>query len=418
MSNTETPRTGPPQAGAASVLELLEGLDDCGEGLRATLRVLVPALANERAHVGGDAGGERGPDVVLEHAPGDEHLVQPSVGVRAGAVEDLPEEDAVAEDVAALVVGRAARRLEVGEHLWRHPLHGPARFAPHLLLEGHAEVSDAGGEAAGHEDVEGLEVAVHEAQVVDVLEPERALLGDAPRRRRVELHLLLRVQVEQRALLADLRQQQRAPVRVHFDLRAHQVVAVGVVQLLQQRHLVHEVFEDLLRRLPEHLLARHLLALVGPEVDRALPALAELLDLDELAVDHRAYSGRALGVAVRPLLVRDHVILRVALRLLRGVAVLVELGRGAQDPVDQLQETHDVDNLLARGRAGLVADLLERVVQGVWHVLEVLLEEVLHVLEIQSPRLLAVSLLVVGAELEEGLHHVTFLLRVGHEVRV
>eukprot|EP00961_Rhodomonas_salina_P164346 2213808-Rhodomonas_salina.2 len=237
----------------------------------------------------------------------------PSVGVRAGAVEDLPEEDAVAEDVAALVVGRAARRLEVGEHLWRHPLHGPARFAPHLppsrvkrdddervqercgraregggeggwresveqehgmgmhrtalgawrrvgergrraggregrrkagreggenlLLEGHAEVSDAGGEAAGHEDVEGLEVAVHEAQVVDVLEPERALLGDAPRRRRVELHLLLRVQVEQRALLADLRQQQRAPVRVHFDLRAHQVVAVGVVQLLQQRHL-------------------------------------------------------------------------------------------------------------------------------------------------------------------------------------
>eukprot|EP00961_Rhodomonas_salina_P103575 1393422-Rhodomonas_salina.1 len=62
--------------------------------------------------------------------------------------------------------------------------------------------------------------------------------------------------------------------------------------------------------------------------------------------EHRAYSGRALGVAVRPLLVRDHVILRVALRLLRGVAVLVELGRGAQDPVDQLQETHDVDNLV------------------------------------------------------------------------
>lgn len=45
---------------------------------------------------------------------------------------------------------------------------------------------------------------MHEAEGVDAVEPRRALAPDAPGRARVELDLLLRVQIEERPLLAQL----------------------------------------------------------------------------------------------------------------------------------------------------------------------------------------------------------------------
>ena len=54
-----------------------------------------------------------------------------------------------------------------------HDLDGAAGLAARRVFRGEAEVGDAGGEILGHEDVERLDVAVHEAVVVDLPKPQR-----------------------------------------------------------------------------------------------------------------------------------------------------------------------------------------------------------------------------------------------------
>lgn len=72
------------------------------------------------------------------------------------------------------------------------------------LVSGHAEVGDFRLQLLGHEDVERLEIPVHEAHLVDVFQALCALLRDPQRRRTVETALLGRVDVEDRALRTDL----------------------------------------------------------------------------------------------------------------------------------------------------------------------------------------------------------------------
>ena len=98
-------------------------------------------------------------------------------------------------------------------------LHGAARLLPRELAGGHPEVRDPRNQPRGHENVERLDVSVHVPDPVEVLQPGRAPVRDAVRRGGVEFEALFRVQVEEGAFLADLREQQRAPVRIRLSRR-------------------------------------------------------------------------------------------------------------------------------------------------------------------------------------------------------
>mmetsp|Transcript_37128 Transcript_37128/g.87890 ORF Transcript_37128/g.87890 Transcript_37128/m.87890 type:complete len:221 (-) Transcript_37128:158-820(-) len=198
---------------------------------------------------------------------------------------------------------------------------------------------------------------MHEPQVVDHREAHGALARKAPSCLHVEPLAPLPVEVEDRPLLADLRQQ-HDPAVVEGGLGTEEVVAVRVVQLEEEVHLVDGLLDSIVSRNAEERLACAPEPVVLPEVHRALATLAQQLLLDEMGGQD---VGDALGAHCRARHVHRHdVPVRVHCLLLRVVLGRRELAVRANDDVQQLHEAHHVHGLAPLGRGRLVAALRER----------------------------------------------------------
>ncbi|KAH9395262.1 hypothetical protein TYRP_020824, partial [Tyrophagus putrescentiae] len=145
--------------------------EDLGEGGPVAGRG-GPAGGQEGGKGRRTGGGHRQRQTVAAHAPDDGGGVDVAVGNLA--VQQLPEEDAEAPDVDLLRAGLVAD--DFGGHPGDRPREGHLRGAVVRPPATGAKVADLQGVVEGDEDVGGLEVAVDDAVVVEVVHAR----GDLP----------------------------------------------------------------------------------------------------------------------------------------------------------------------------------------------------------------------------------------------
>mmetsp|Transcript_8196 Transcript_8196/g.27538 ORF Transcript_8196/g.27538 Transcript_8196/m.27538 type:complete len:243 (-) Transcript_8196:1610-2338(-) len=224
----------------SSCLQLLQNLSNQSRELKlkqktyrieiwSMMRVFIPALCNERLDGCREAADHRWPDVASINLHGDLRLIKSCAGIRNHCYEGLPNKYPIAVYVTAFVVWTSDSK-HVRYHFWRHPLWCTHGVCCGGIIGTHTKICDLGNHILGHKHIQGFDVSMHEAHIVNDLESQGTFLADPPGCTTIKSKPFRRVTIKKRSTFTNLRQKHYATI-LQSSFGAKEKMAIRMVKL-------------------------------------------------------------------------------------------------------------------------------------------------------------------------------------------
>mmetsp|Transcript_8195 Transcript_8195/g.27535 ORF Transcript_8195/g.27535 Transcript_8195/m.27535 type:complete len:228 (-) Transcript_8195:1662-2345(-) len=209
----------------SSCLQLLQNRIE----IWSMMRVFIPALCNERLDGCREAADHRWPDVASINLHGDLRLIKSCAGIRNHCYEGLPNKYPIAVYVTAFVVWTSDSK-HVRYHFWRHPLWCTHGVCCGGIIGTHTKICDLGNHILGHKHIQGFDVSMHEAHIVNDLESQGTFLADPPGCTTIKSKPFRRVTIKKRSTFTNLRQKHYATI-LQSSFGAKEKMAIRMVKL-------------------------------------------------------------------------------------------------------------------------------------------------------------------------------------------